>query len=104
MSRTIYDVLDWIRTTSNSTYELGAKFERAARFFLLHDPLYANTFEEVWLWADAPTNDGHDIGIDLVAQDRDGSYWAIQCKFYDEDSVLDYKQASSDLLRNHRSR
>lgn len=93
---TIYKVIDWIRDTSESESEKGTKFERAARFFLKNDPLYASDFEEVWLWKDAPTNDGRDIGIDLVAKDaNDGTYWAIQCKCYDETATLNYKDVST---------
>lgn len=44
------------------------------------------------MWANAPTNDGADIGIDLVARDReDGTYWAIQCKCLDDGATLEYK-------------
>lgn len=92
---TVYEVIDWIRDTSENESKKGTKFERAARFFLKNDPLYAPDFEEVWLWKDAPTNDGADIGIDLVAKDTGGEYWAIQCKCYDESSTLNYKDVST---------
>lgn len=37
----------------------------------------------MWLWDEAPTNAGEqDTGIDLVALDEDGTYWAIQAKCY----------------------
>lgn len=95
-SRTTYEVIDWCRETSESEREKGDKFERAARYFLLNDPLWSARLEDVWLWKNAPTRDGADIGIDLVAKDaEDGTYWAIQCKCYDEDSTLDYKTVST---------
>ncbi len=95
-SRTIYEVIDWCRESSESEREKGDKFERAARYYLLNDPLWSARLEEVWLWKNAPTRDGADIGIDLVAKDaEDGTYWAIQCKCYDEDSTLDYKTVST---------
>ena len=82
-SRTVYEVIDWIRSTSETEKEKGTKFERASRYYLKNDPVYAQRFSDVWMWADAPTNDGVDVGIDLVALDaEDGSYWAIQCKCY----------------------
>ncbi len=82
-SRTVYEVIDWIRDTSETEKEKGTKFERASRYYLKNDPVYAQRFSEVWMWNDAPTNDGADVGIDLVALDaEDGSYWAIQCKCY----------------------
>ena len=48
------------------------------------DPLYDDQFSEVRLWTvwavDRPNFDGRDFGIDLVAEQRDGGYCAIQCK------------------------
>lgn len=82
-SRTIYEVVDWIRDTCESERDKGDKFERASRYYLMNDPVYAQRFSDVWMWKDAPTNDGADLGIDLVAQDaEDGAYWAIQCKCF----------------------
>lgn len=94
-SRMIYQVIDWIRTSSESEREKGDKFERATRFYLEHDPVYSQKFSRVWMWKDAPTNDGIDMGIDLVAQDaEDGSFWAIQCKCYQK-ATLDYNDVAT---------
>ena len=38
---------------------------------------------------------GSDTGIDLVALKHDGDYWAIQCKCYSEDAVIDKKSVDS---------
>ena len=93
---TVYSVIDWCRETAESEADKGTKFERATRFYLKNDPLWQARFDEVWMWKDAPTNNGHDIGIDLVAKDaEDGSYWAIQCKCYDDRSTLDYQTVST---------
>ena len=93
--RTVYEVIDWIRDTSETEKEKGTKFERASRYYLKNDPVYAQRFSDVWMWNDAPTNDGVDVGIDLVAQDaEDGSYWAIQCKCY-QSSVLNLKDVAT---------
>ena len=62
----------------------GKLFEMLVRSFLKTYPVFANRFEEVWLWKDYPGRDGRsDFGIDLVAKEKDGSLCAIQCKFYD---------------------
>lgn len=96
LGTTVYTVIDWCRDTSESEVDKGTKFERATRFYLKNDPLWQARFDEVWMWKDAPTNNGHDIGIDLVAKDaEDGSYWAIQCKCYDDRSTLDYQTVST---------
>ena len=93
---TIYDALEYIRMNATSEKDKGTQFERLTRFFLKNDPLWKSRFSEVWMWANAPTNDGADIGIDLVAQDReDKSYWAIQCKCLDDDATLDYKSVGT---------
>lgn len=94
-SRTIYEVIDWIRDTCESERDKGDKFERASRYYLMNDPVYAQRFSDVWMWKDAPTNDGADLGIDLVAQDaEDGTYWAIQCKCYQK-ATLDLRDVAT---------
>ena len=94
-SRTIYEVIDWIRDTCESERDKGDKFERASRYYLMNDPVYAQRFGDVWMWKDAPTNDGADLGIDLVAQDaQDGTYWAIQCKCYQK-ATLDLRDVAT---------
>lgn len=86
---TIYDVLDVIRESAKTTQEMGSAFERATRYFLRHDPVWRQRFSEVWLWQDSPVCGGPDTGIDIVARDADtDSYWAIQCKCYQESYYL----------------
>lgn len=93
---TIYEAVEYIRASATSEHDKGTKFERLTRFFLKNDPYWKSRFSEVWMWSNAPTNDGKDIGIDLVARDReDGSYWAIQCKCWDDDATLDYKEVAT---------
>ena len=92
---TIYDVIDKIRKTAKSEYDKGKQFESAVRFFLKNDPVYSSKFSDVWSWEDAPTNDGADYGIDIVAKDAvDGSYWAIQVKCYDS-TTLNFESVST---------
>jgi len=96
MAMTFEEALAYIRETSANESEKGKRFEQATRYFFMNDPLWSPRLSETWAWADAPTNDGQDIGIDLVAQDaEDGSYWAIQCKAYDDAATLDYKTLST---------
>ena len=92
---TIYDVIDKIRKNAKSEYDKGKQFERAVRFFLKNDPVYSSKFSDVWSWDNAPTNDGADYGIDIVAKDAvDGSFWAIQVKCYDT-PTLSYEAVST---------
>ena len=65
--------------------EQGTRFERLVKWFLENDPSWVERISEVWMWDDAPEElrKGYaDTGIDLVALDNDGSYWAIQAKCY----------------------
>ena len=93
---TLYNAIDYIRESATSERDKGTKFERLTRFFLKNDPLWKSRLSEVWMWSNAPTNDGKDLGIDLVALDKeDGTYWAIQCKCFDDDATLEYKDVAT---------
>ena len=87
-----YNALDYIRENANTQYGKGRLFERLIRTYLLEDPFYQKRFSEVYLWSEwaelRPEFDGVDIGIDLVAQERDGGYCAIQCKCYAENTRI----------------
>jgi superfamily II DNA or RNA helicase len=62
----------------------GKQFERICKWYLEHDPFYADQLTRVWLWKDWPGRwyPKKEAGIDLVAQHRDGTLWAIQAKAY----------------------
>ncbi len=54
--------------------------------YLGADPDWSEQFTQVWMYHNWPgaESDKRDVGIDLVAQDREtGGYCAIQCKFYE---------------------
>lgn len=78
-------VLDRIIGDSVDVRQQGTRWERVVRHFFRHDPAWSDRFEHVWLWDDAPeelTKGRPDTGIDLVARDLDGEYWAFQAKCY----------------------
>ena len=78
-----------MRDSSLSKSEQGTKFELLMQKVFQTSPLYAELYEQVWLWSEFPYSDTHDIGIDLVAKKRElDEYTAIQCKFYDEDTAV----------------
>ena len=87
----VEEILDDLRTISESEHEKGVRFERLMCAFFRTDTAYFNQFKNVWMWDDWPDNGGRpDTGIDLVAEHRDGSgYTAIQCKFYGKTVTLD---------------
>ena len=95
--------LDHIRSISKTEAQKGRLFERLMKAYFREDPMYQERFSQVWLWkewvprfnekaarrAAAEPESGSfvpfdltDIGIDLVAEERDGGWCAIQCKCY----------------------
>lgn len=82
---TFAQLLNKFRQDAFSERDKGYRFERLMQAYLKTTTLYANLFEEVWLWTEFPSHDqfgGKDTGIDLVARTVEGEYWAIQCKCY----------------------
>lgn len=81
------DVLKIYRDDSYNTAGLGAHFEELIARYLKTDPMYSPQLESVWVWNSFPFRkeiSDHDTGIDLVVKTKTGEYWAIQCKFYEE--------------------
>lgn len=100
------NILSKYRKISFSERDKGARFERLMQAYLLTDPQYAYRFKKVWLWEEFPgKNDlgGGDTGIDLVALTNDGDYWAIQCKCYQETSLIDKPAVDSFLSTSSRT-
>lgn len=88
---TFAQILNKFRQDAFSERDKGYRFERLMQAYLKTTALYANLFEEVWLWAEFPFHDqfgGKDTGIDLVARTIEGEYWAIQCKCYAADAFI----------------
>ncbi|MFD3380638.1 MULTISPECIES: DEAD/DEAH box helicase [unclassified Streptomyces] len=91
MTTTVHDVLRVIREKSTTNRELGTAFERLMVRFLSTDPLWSEQFSRVWMYGEWPGAAAakQDLGIDLVAQEREtGALWAIQCKFYEPDHTV----------------
>lgn len=105
MAKTFVDILSKYRTNSFSEHDKGTRFERLMRDYLMTDPIYASQLAKVWMWQDFPgRNDlgGGDTGIDLVALTKSGEYWAVQCKCYAEDAVIDKPAVDSFLSTSSR--
>lgn len=83
------EVFREIRERSLSNADRGRQFEEMMRAAFDANPEF--DFSSVWLWDDWPQRQREgfagDIGIDLVARQRSGDLWAIQCKFYDGTTV-----------------
>ena len=77
-----------------SPQEKGACFELLTKHFLKLHPRYATQIARVWPLGKVPAEirsrlnlPAPDEGIDLVVETKEGGYWAIQCK-YREDETL----------------
>src|SRR5262245_53331738 len=91
--RFIHDCKSWDdfyqRNNSLPEGEKGANFERLVQLYLQTRSEYANNnLTDVWMLRDVPTDvrrelnlPSRDEGIDLIARDVRGKYWAIQAKF-----------------------
>ena len=85
-------ILDKYRQDSLSQKQKGYKFELLMQRYLQTDPIFASSLSNVWLWENFFAKDqfgGKDVGIDLVAETTGGNYWAIQCKCYKADAIID---------------
>ena len=91
--------LNYIREKAQSEYRKGELFERLMQTYFTEDPDYKEQFSEVYRWkqwaAQRTDYDANDIGIDLVAKERDGGYCAIQCKCYAEDTRISKRDIDS---------
>lgn len=99
MESTVEALLDKFIFESTSTAEQGSKFERLIKSFLLNDVEWSQRFDEVWRWMEWPDRAGRpDTGIDLVARYREsGDLVAVQCKFYDPQTLLQKSHIDSFL-------
>ena len=99
-------VLDHIRSIADSEAQKGRLFERLMKTYFIEDPLYRERFSQVWLWSEWASQwidfDGADIGIDLVAEEREGGYCAIQCKCYASDTRIAKKHLDSFISASAR--
>ncbi|MDR2459948.1 MAG: DEAD/DEAH box helicase family protein, partial [Deltaproteobacteria bacterium] len=86
------EVIDKYRILSHSTREQGDRFEKLMVAFLKTYPQYETKIKHVWQWKDFPHKADiglRDTGIDLVAVTDEGSFWAVQCKCYQENTYID---------------
>jgi predicted helicase len=99
-------ILNKYREEAFSMRDQGDRFERLMQSYLLTDPKYSTKIESVWLWNEFEGRQyfgGGDTGIDLVAKTYEGEYWAIQCKCYEEDAVIDKPSVDSFLATSSRT-
>lgn len=83
------ELLEQFKEKFENQRDKGTAFEDLIAKYLQLDPLYSNDISEVWKWSDFPYRGSvGDTGIDLVAKTYMGEFWAIQCKFYSENTSI----------------
>ena len=107
MNDSFQQTLTQIRSKAASEVQKGALFERLMKQYFRQDPLYLDRFSDVWLWSDwAALRTGFsrkDTGVDLVAEERDGGFCAIQCKFHSPDTRISKKALDSFISASARA-
>lgn len=87
-----------------SEREKGIAFERLTQLYFQVKPEYQTRLKGVWLLKELPSQvrkrlprlPNTDEGIDLIAETRQGEFWAIQCKFKgDSDESLTVRELST---------
>ena len=99
-------LLQTIRKEAFSERDKGTRFERLICNYLKTSRKYCELLDSVWMWENFPYRKdfgGTDLGIDLVAKTKDGEYWAIQCKCYAEDTIIDKPAVDSFLATSSRT-
>ncbi|MFH2066497.1 MAG: DEAD/DEAH box helicase family protein [Pseudomonadota bacterium] len=85
---------DFKNNISNlKTKEKGDAFELLVKYYLLIEHRYSSLLKNVWLLNEVPISvhkklnlPNPDEGIDLIAEAKDGKFWAIQAKYRDKES------------------
>ena len=77
------------------TDEKGKVFERLVKCILEETPEFKSQYKKVWHWDDYPDNRGRDLGIDLVAEKKDGKRIAIQAKGWAENESLPWGELAT---------
>jgi superfamily II DNA or RNA helicase len=73
--------------------EKGDAFELLTKYYLQLHPTYITQLKNIWLLKEIPAKvskklnlPSSDEGIDLITKTKQGKYWAIQCKYKEDES------------------
>jgi len=84
-----------IRSLDSDPHHRGKQFEKIVKWWLQNDPIHSRDIKKVWLWDEWPDRPGPDIGIDLVAELKDGSLLAVQAKCFDSERDIPKSELDS---------
>ena len=99
-------VIQKLNSEATSERDKGYKFELLIKNWLRYEKLYRENIDKIYLWNDFPLKkqfgNGQDIGIDIVATTKNGEYWAIQCKCYDEGTLVSKEDVAKFVAASNR--
>ncbi len=79
-----------------SKLEKGDAFEQLTKYYLLCHSKHIDNLKNVWLQKEIPSSiikklnlPTNDQGVDLIAENNDGTYWAIQCKYLQDEEQME---------------
>ena len=89
----------------------GNAFELLTILLLSNDPVYSSKLKSIWHSSNIPFDkldllklQKPEVGVDIVAEDIEGKFWAIQCKFHQEvDLNIHYEEVSQFFGVTERS-
>lgn len=84
----LQSLLSEYRNKIKNNRDLGTSFESLIKAYFCNEPMYAQKFKNVWMWNDWPYKWGQDSGIDLITEDFEENFYAIQCKFFSEEHQI----------------
>ena len=84
-----------IRSLDVDPHRRGKQFEKIVKWWLQNDPIHSRDIKKVWLWDEWPDRPGPDVGIDLVAELKDGSLVAVQAKCFDSERDIPKSELDS---------
>ena len=100
------EIIAKLNNEATSERDKGYKFELLIKNWLLYEKLYRENIDKIYLWSEFPLKkqfgSGQDIGIDIVATTKNGEYWAIQCKCYDEGTLVSKEDVAKFVAASNR--
>jgi predicted helicase len=99
----IHDLLKQYREMTLNNYDMGKSFERLMKGYFETDPMYQSRYKTVALWDEWEHRWGPDCGIDIVCEGFDGSFTAVQCKFYPPEHEMQKKEIDSFFTESGRA-
>lgn len=91
--------------TGEKDTRAGKIFEVFTKYYFLTSPIEKDNYKNVWMFEEIPSDvrskldlGNIDYGVDLLLEDTEGQYFAVQCKFKnDEKATLNW---SADKIAN----